>query len=56
MSPFDVPKTAAHSITIIRDLFPYHSIVLLRLIDADYKFIWAEVRFNGAASDAQIVA
>ncbi len=32
----------------------FHSIVLLGLVDADYKFIWADVGTNGAASDAQI--
>ncbi len=28
--------------------------MLLGLVDADYKFIWADVGSNGAASDAQI--
>ena len=32
----------------------FHSIVLLALVDADYKFIWADIGANGAASDAQI--
>ncbi len=34
----------------------FHSIVLMGLVDADYKFIWADVGSNGAASDAQIFA
>ncbi len=34
----------------------FHSIVLLGLVDSDYKFIWADVRSNGAESDAQIFA
>ena len=32
----------------------FFSIVMLALIDADYKFIWAEVGANGSSSDAQI--
>lgn len=32
----------------------FHSIVLLALVDAEYKFLWADVGANGAASDAQI--
>ena len=32
----------------------YHSIILMALVDADYKFIWAEVGSNGSAGDAQV--
>ncbi len=32
----------------------FHSIVLMALVDADYKFIWIDVGDNGIASDAQI--
>ena len=32
----------------------FYSIVLMALVDADYKFIWADVGSTGAASDAQI--
>ena len=32
----------------------FYSIVLLALVDADYKFIWADVGGAGSASDAQI--
>ncbi|XP_041366142.1 uncharacterized protein LOC121381094 [Gigantopelta aegis] len=32
----------------------YHSIVLLGLIDADYKFMWVKVGASGSCSDAQI--
>ena len=32
----------------------FHSIVMLALVDADYKFIWVDVGSNGSASDAQI--
>ena len=33
----------------------YYSIILFALVDADYKFIWADIGTNGSASDAQIV-
>ncbi len=32
----------------------FHSIVLMALVDADYKFIWIDVGANSSASDAQI--
>ena len=32
----------------------FYSIILLALVDADYKFIWADVGTNGGCSDAQI--
>ncbi len=32
----------------------FHSIVLMALVDADYKFIWIDVGANGHASDANI--
>ncbi len=32
----------------------FHSIVLMALVDADYKFIWIDEGANGSASDAQI--
>ena len=32
----------------------FHSIVLMGLVDADYKFIWSEVGANGACSDCQV--
>ena len=32
----------------------FYSIVLMALVDADYKFIWADVGGMGSASDAQI--
>ncbi len=31
-----------------------HSIILMALVDADYKFIWIVLGDNGSASDAQI--
>lgn len=32
----------------------YFSVVLLALVDSDYKFIWADIGGRGAASDAQL--
>ncbi len=32
----------------------FHSIVLMALVDGDYKFIWVDVGSNGPSSDAQI--
>ena len=32
----------------------FYSIVLLAMVDADYKFIWADLGGKGSASDAQI--
>jgi len=32
----------------------YHSIILMALVDADYKFTWIEVGCNGSAGDAQV--
>ena len=32
----------------------FYSVVLIALVDADYKFIWADIGGMGSASDAQI--
>ena len=32
----------------------FYSIIMLALVDADYKFIWVDIGGKGAASDAQI--
>ena len=32
----------------------YHSIVLMALVDADYKFVWVNIGCPGSCSDAQI--
>ena len=32
----------------------FHSIILLALVDAKYKFLWVDVGTNGSSSDAHI--
>ncbi|XP_062604332.1 putative nuclease HARBI1 [Saccostrea cucullata] len=32
----------------------FHSIILMDLVDVDYKFIWVDVGANGSASDATV--
>ena len=32
----------------------YFSVVLLAVVDSDYKFVWADIGARGAASDAQL--
>ena len=32
----------------------FHSIILLALVDAKYRFLWVDVGTNGSRSDAQI--
>lgn len=32
----------------------FHSVILMALVDADYKFSWVEVGCNGTAGDAQV--
>ncbi|XP_061179014.1 putative nuclease HARBI1 [Saccostrea echinata] len=32
----------------------FHSLILMGLVDADYKFIWVDVGANGSASDATV--
>jgi hypothetical protein len=32
----------------------FHSIVLLAMVDADYKFVWVDCGANGSSSDAQV--
>ena len=32
----------------------FHSVILMALVDAEYKFLWVEVGSNGAARDAQV--
>ena len=39
--------------SIYRNYMGFHSIVLLAMVDGDYKFLWVEVRAAGSRSDAQ---
>ena len=32
----------------------FHSLILMALVDADYRFIWVDVGSNGSAGDAQV--
>ena len=32
----------------------FHSVILMALVDADYRFIWVDVGSNGSAGDAQV--
>ena len=32
----------------------FHSIIMMAMVDGDYKFIWADIGSNGACSDAQV--
>lgn len=32
----------------------FHSIILMALVDADYKFLWVDLGANGSASDCQV--
>ena len=32
----------------------FYSVVLITLVDADYKFLWVDIGAQGSASDAQI--
>ena len=32
----------------------FHSVILLGLVDADYKFLWVDVGANGSSGDAQV--
>ncbi len=41
----------AHTITTYKN---FHSIVLMALVDGEYKFTWVDVGANGTSSDAQI--
>ena len=47
-------RSPRHSGTLYYNYKGFFSIILLGLVDADYKFIWADVGAQGASSDAQI--
>ena len=47
-------KAPAHSGTVYHNYKGYFSIIMLCVIDADYKFVWADVGGNGSTSDCAI--
>ena len=47
-------RSPRHSGTLYYSYKGFFSIILLALVDADYKFIWADVGAQGSSSDAQI--
>ena len=40
--------------TLFRNYKLFHSVVLMALVDHEYKFIWVDVGYNGGCSDGQI--
>ena len=44
----------AQSGSYFRNYKEFFSIILMALVDADYRFIWVEVGRNGSCSDAQV--
>lgn len=49
--PIRCPKQSG---SIYYNYKSFYSVVLLALVDADYKFLWVDIGSNGSASDAQI--
>lgn len=47
-------QAPSNSGSIYHNYKGFFSIVLLALVDGDYKFLWADTGANGSASDAQI--
>ena len=47
-------KCPAKSGSLYYNYKGFYSIVLLALVDSDYKFIWADIGSEGSASDAEI--
>jgi len=47
-------RAPANSGTLYHNYKGFFSLVLLALVDADYKFLWVDIGGNGAMSDAQI--
>ncbi len=49
--PLKCPKKSG---TVFYNYKGFYSIILLALVDGDYKFLWVDVGQNGSSSDAQI--
>lgn len=47
-------RQPAHSGSTYHNYKHFYSIVMLAMVDSNYKFIWADIGGRGAASDAQI--
>lgn len=47
-------KCPSRSGSIFFNYKKYYSVVLLALVDSDYKFVWADIGGCGSASDAQL--
>ena len=47
-------KCPSRSGTLYHNYKHFFSVILFALVDADYKFIWADIGGRGAASDAQV--
>ena len=47
-------KCPAHTGTRYYNCKGFYSVILLALVDADYKYLWLDVGANGGCSDAQL--
>ena len=47
-------KAPSHSGTVYHNYKSYFSIIMLCVVDADYKFLWADVGANGSTSDCAV--
>ena len=47
-------KCPSHTGTRYYNYKGFYSIIMLALVDADYKYLWLDVGANGGCSDAQL--